>query len=342
MLFQHITSFLIGFSIISSGLLTVTHLNCSQYKERFLSRLSGLSLLVGLAALQFTHYLFLQGDSSLVHSKLYTLLLYIVAPAFYFFSRDFLKVASSYHPLLFLHALPLVAGLFLPRQFALPLAFFIGTGYVIWLSQIVYSLREQRKRFKMEIFALAAMFVVALMVLLLGVALPLISETFFYTTYAILIGLSFFVAVFTLLQFPNITTEVTEAAQAVYATSTLNKVDGNALELKLRQLMEVDKLFVDETLSLSKLADQLEISSHQLSELINTRFRKSFSQLIREYRVKEAKQLLINEPKASVLSIGLSTGFTSQSNFYSAFREITGVAPGNYRKNCLKQTADKS
>jgi AraC-like DNA-binding protein len=33
-----------------------------------------------------------------------------------------------------------------------------------------------------------------------------------------------------------------------------------------------------------------------------------------------------------VLSIGLCVGFTSQSNFYEAFREIEGSTPGQYRK----------
>jgi len=313
-------------------LLAVTHFSCNKYKEKLLSRLAGFALLLGLAALQYAHFNFLQGDSSLIHSKIYSGLLFTVAPAFYFFSRDVLKVENSYHPLLLLHALPLVGGIFLPREYALPLAFFIGTGYVVWLTQIVYTLREQRKRFKAELVALAAIFLVALMVLLLGIALPLISENFFYITYAILIGLAFMVAVFTLLSFPNITEDVAEAAQVAYATSTLNNIDSDAMELKLRQLMEAEKLYTQETLSLSILAEQMEISTHQLSELINTRFEKSFSQLVREYRVNEAKRMLIDEPKASVLSIGLSTGFTSQSNFYTAFRDITGMAPGNFRK----------
>ena len=313
-------------------MLAVTHFSCNKYKEKLLSRLAGFALLLGLAALQYAHFNFLQGDSSLIHSKIYSGLLFTVAPAFYFFSRDVLKVENSYHPLLLLHALPLVGGIFLPREYALPLAFFIGTGYVVWLTQIVYTLREQRKRFKAELVALAAIFLVALMVLLLGIALPLISENFFYITYAILIGLAFMVAVFTLLSFPNITEDVAEAAQVAYATSTLNNIDSDAMELKLRQLMEAEKLYTQETLSLSILAEQMEISTHQLSELINTRFEKSFSQLVREYRVNEAKRMLIDEPKASVLSIGLSTGFTSQSNFYTAFRDITGMAPGNFRK----------
>jgi len=333
---ENITSLLIGFSIISAGLLAATHLNCNEYKGKLLSRFSGFSLLLGLAALQYIHFTFLNGDSRYIHSSIYTALLFIVAPAFYFFSREFLKVQNSAHPIAFLHLLPLVIGLLLSRQYALPLAFFVGTGYVLWLAFIVYKLRAQRSRFKVELFALAAMFVVALLVLLLGIILPFISEEFFYTTYSILIGLTFIVAVFTLLQSPDITSEVAEAAQAVYATSTLKNLDCNALELKLRQLVEVEKMYIDETLSLSMLAGQLGINTHQLSELINTRFEKSFSQLIREYRVNEAKRMLIAEPKASVLSIGLSTGFTSQSNFYLAFRDITGMAPGNYRKKGLK------
>jgi AraC-like DNA-binding protein len=329
---QNITLLLIGFSIFSALLLALTHLNCSEYNGKFISRIAGLLLLGGLALLQVAHFRFLQGDSGFVYSTFYVALLFTVAPAFYFFSRDVLKVDNIYHPALFLHAIPLMIGIFLPRDFALPLAFFIGTGYVFWLAMIVYALRLQRKRFKLELIALAAMFTVAFMVLLLGVVLPLVSDSFFYTTYAGLIGLTFLVATYTVIRFPNISTEVNEAAQAAYAISTLKNEDTNALELKLKQLMEVEKLYSQETLSLSLLADQMKINTHQLSELINTRFEKSFSQLVREYRIEEAKRLLIEEPKSSVLSIGLSTGFTSQSNFYTAFREITGTPPGNYRK----------
>ena len=41
--------------------------------------------------------------------------------------------------------------------------------------------------------------------------------------------------------------------------------------------------------------------------------------------------MLLEEPGASVLSVGMNVGFTSQSNFYDAFREITGTTPGKFR-----------
>jgi len=48
---------------------------------------------------------------------------------------------------------------------------------------------------------------------------------------------------------------------------------------------------------------------------------------VRQHRVAAAQAMLRAEPDASVLSVGLSVGFTSQSNFYAAFREIVGSVP---------------
>ena len=39
--------------------------------------------------------------------------------------------------------------------------------------------------------------------------------------------------------------------------------------------------------------------------------------------------MLLAEPSASVLSVGLNVGFSAQSNFYEAFREIEGMTPGS-------------
>ena len=94
-----------------------------------------------------------------------------------------------------------------------------------------------------------------------------------------------------------------------------------------------EKVYLDEGLNLSRLADMLDISSHQLSELINTEFGVSFPRYIRQYRVEEAKRLLVQEPDASILSISMMTGFRSQSSFYAAFRDETGHAPGRYRSS---------
>ena len=95
--------------------------------------------------------------------------------------------------------------------------------------------------------------------------------------------------------------------------------------------MQQETVYTQSDLDLPGLAKAVGLSSHQLSELINSRLGKNFSRYLREHRVEAAQKMLLNEPSASVLSVGLSVGFTSQSNFYDAFREITGMTPGKFR-----------
>jgi len=330
--------FLCGFSVLSALLLIFTHLDTNKRSEqcKWPSRLAGVVLLLGLAIMQMIHYDFLANHGDWVTSKFYVCLLFLVSPAFYFFIRNVLRVEQEFKLKHISLLLPAVISLFLPTSIGQILAFVFGTGYVSWLAYSIYSLRAQRSRFKLELVALMAVAFLAFSVLIIGILIPVISDTVFYTSYASIIGLSFIVIVYTLLRFPDVAEEVVEAVEAAYSTSTLNKLDSDALVLKLRQLLEVEKMYVEDSLSLSLLAKKMDITNHQLSELINTRFKKSFSKLLREYRITEAKRMLLDEPSASVLSIGLSTGFTSQSNFYTAFKEITGMAPGNFRKTHLK------
>ncbi|HIO92458.1 MAG TPA: AraC family transcriptional regulator [Leucothrix mucor] len=339
---QTLAILLIGLSIFSAVLLAIAHLDCSEYQDKFLSRIAGLLLLTTLAGLQFSHYQFIAGDISWVKSPFYTLLLFIVAPSFYFFSRQILKIkpASSKKMLLvliILHFFPALLGFFIHQNISLPLAFLIGSGYVIWVATMIYKLRGQRSRFKQEILAMAVLFFIALAVIFIAFMEYFTASNTFYLLYSILIGGAFFIADLTLLRSPNITAEVEEAVHATYASSTLTHIDCDTSLEQLQGLMDNEQIYTNENINLSEVAEILKLSPHQLSELVNSKLNKGFSRYIREYRIAAAKRQLIEEPKASVLSIGLSVGFTSQSNFYNAFKEITGSAPGQFRKQQKSQ-----
>lgn len=322
----------IGFSLGTAALLIAGNLLQKQEPFRFTSKLAGFFLIAGLAAIQCLHLGYLLGQSAGVDSVVYLLLLYCIAPCFYFYSRRLLIAAADYSWLDILHSLPLLFCLTLPYNLALPFAFIVGSGYLLWLAKTVYFLRGQRQRFHLELLALGTLFAIAIAVILLGFIWPLLSKADFTNAYSVLIGLAFFAVALTLLRFPSITADVSEAVQAAYAESTLKNVDKAAMLSRLNALMHEDKLYTLETLNLAMLAEQLGLNQHQLSELINTEFHQGFSRYIRQQRIEEAKRLLLSDPNASVLSIGLSVGFSTQSNFYAAFRDITGVAPGQYRK----------
>lgn len=322
----------IGFSFGAALLLVAGNLLQSRESLFWPARCAGFVLIAGLVTIQTAHLAWLTQAFDVLHAAAYWVALYLVAPSFYFFSRHLLQADVQYRWRDLLHASPLPLCPLLPQPLAVPGAFLLGSAYLIWLAHAVYRLRAERRRFRLELVALATLFAIAVAVLLLGFIWPLLATADFIQAYSILVGLAFFAVTLTLLRFPAITADVAEAVQAAYAESTLKNVDKPKKLAELERLMRQDKLYRLDTLNLALLAEQLTLSQHQLSELINTEFRQGFSRYIREQRIEDAKQLLVTEPEASVLSIGLTVGFSTQSNFYAAFREIVGMAPGQYRK----------
>jgi AraC-like DNA-binding protein len=269
-------------------------------------------------------------------------LVFAVAPTFYLFSKPILTADTEANWSSLIHVLPLLVAPLLSFTVALPLAFVIGLAYLVWLGRKVYALRAQRQAFRQELYILGGVFIVGCIALIAGLILPSFNESLFIRLYASTIGLAFFLVNFALSLMPRLSNEVTEAARTTYAISTLTNVDCEAALVQLGNLLDQKALFKDPELDLAGLAKQLKLSSHQLSELINTRLGKSFSRYIREYRVEAAEDLLVERPSMPVLTVGLEVGFTSQSNFYEAFKEITGMSPGQYRKINLSQRAPKT
>ncbi len=330
---QLVTHWSVGFSLLSLLLLWLVYwVVYGGLEKSWLSRTACTVMVLSIAMIQWVHSMSLQHDGSVFSSRIYLLLLFVSAPAFFLFSREVLQADTRIHPMLLLHLLPAMVFPWLDGAVAVPIAFAIGCGYAAWLSQMAWRLREQRRNFRVEMAAFIGMAAVAALILLVGLAAPWMGEKWYVIAYANLTAAVLFSMLFLVLRFPEIGQKTADAVAASYAVSTLKNADCDRLVNKLKNLLGEEKIYRDENLSLAMLAEQLEVTPHQASELINTQFKMGFSRLVREYRVEEAKRQLRDEPKASVLSIGLAVGFSSQSNFYTAFREITGETPGQFRK----------
>ena len=301
----------------------------------------GLVLLVALAGVQISNFTWLYLDQDWVVTVPYRMAQFAVAPAFFLFSLPLLRPLSqsTFRPALILHALPVLVFPFFPERVSLPMVFIVGAGYLVWLARSLYAIRQGRAYFHQEIILLGGVFVIAIGVSLVGLLQISLPDKLFFSLYAVSIGLAFLLVQIALGLRPQLSVEVSEVVQATYSNSTLGNIDCDAMLFKLEEMMKTDKVFVDSELSLSSLAFKLELSAHQLSELMNSRLGKGFSRYLREQRVSAATAMLCNEPSVSVLAVGLSVGFTSQSNFYEAFREIEGTTPGQYRKVNSKAVA---
>ncbi len=325
---------LAGFSLFSALGLSLTHFRGETYRDLPAARTMGLILLLALGSLQISHFLWLYLDLPWVATLPYRITLFTVAPAFFLFSQPLLgpREPSRIRRAQLWHAAPVLLSPFLPGGIALPLAFIVGAGYLLWLARSLHALRRERARFRLEMLLLGGVFFIALGVSVLGLIQTMLPEKLFFSFYAISIGLAFFLVQTTLGLRPQLSTEVSEAVQTAYVGTTLARVDCEAALSRLDALMRTGRLYAEMDLSLPRLAQRLELSPHQLSELMNVRLGKGFSRYLREQRINAAKAMLCDEPSASVLSVGLSAGFSSQSSFYEAFREIEGMTPGQYRK----------
>jgi transcriptional regulator GlxA family with amidase domain len=121
-----------------------------------------------------------------------------------------------------------------------------------------------------------------------------------------------------------------------YERSHLSNVDINKLEADLRQAMEIDRVYRDSTISLKLLAEHIDVTLHQLSEYLNKYHNKNFNTYVSEFRVKDAKELLLKYDWRTTLSIAFEVGFNSNSSFNRCFKLITGTSPGQFRKDAGK------
>jgi len=121
-----------------------------------------------------------------------------------------------------------------------------------------------------------------------------------------------------------------------YQKTGLKSDENKRIYNELKQLLEGQAVYQDNTISLSKLAKQIHTSSHALSQVINENFQQTFFELIGHYRIEKAKRLLLSEPETKVSDIAFEVGYNSLSAFNSAFKKFTNLTPSQYiRQNKL-------
>jgi AraC-like DNA-binding protein len=128
-----------------------------------------------------------------------------------------------------------------------------------------------------------------------------------------------------------------------YNSSPIIEVNKDAYLQKICHSMEKDMLFLDPTLTLDKLSDILGINRFYISQVINEKLGKNFSDFVNAYRVEKTKALLFSEKghQYTLLAIAFESGFNSKTSFNAVFKKHTGLTPSAYKKANLLKMAEK-
>lgn len=114
---------------------------------------------------------------------------------------------------------------------------------------------------------------------------------------------------------------------------TLNNIEQQVKdEALIRQKLETQKAFLDDTLTLEDFANSLQLPKKYVSDLINQRFGYTFREMVNHYRVEEAKKIMSSGDDHSngLIQIGLRSGFNNKVSFYRTFKRFTGKSPSDY------------
>jgi AraC-like DNA-binding protein len=114
-----------------------------------------------------------------------------------------------------------------------------------------------------------------------------------------------------------------------------NKEEVLILSQKLEKIMIEKELYKDPNLSLRDLSKEVNMSSHQLSQFLNTNLGKNFTSYINEFRINNACEIIASNNKLTLESVGYDVGFNSKSTFFAAFKKHTGTTPLNYQLQFL-------
>ena len=110
---------------------------------------------------------------------------------------------------------------------------------------------------------------------------------------------------------------------------------------RLLRYMEEEKPYLEFELTLGDIARELSIPQKELSQVINERLNKNFCTFLNEYRIREARRLLLEntDKKLSVLDIAYESGFNCKTSFNVVFKKHLQMTPTQFRKTHYRQAA---
>lgn len=113
-------------------------------------------------------------------------------------------------------------------------------------------------------------------------------------------------------------------------------IDDPLLSSKLQTLMEEQKVYKKEGLTIRELATLMNEQEYRLRRLINGQLGfRNFNDFLNQYRINDACEILSDptQTRKTILEIAYDLGYQSIGPFNKAFKDLKGVTPTAYRKS---------
>ncbi len=306
-----------------------------------------------------------------IFEDLINLPIFLLAPALFLSVSYFTNPQKKFRQIDYLHFLPFVLFLFLPILFfvftseltikndlqangdwiGLTIVILLFTQILAYTFFSLFKIHQHQQHIRLFASATQTIDLAWLQYFLYGVAFLVLlwmSEVFFsgnnqYAYLGYFVGV-FYLAYFALKQeeiYPFTDKETLEIIEVIEEIKLIEEkrqslfpnFDLLAEKSRLIELMRTAKPYLDNELSLPKLAQMLDISTHELSFLLNGGFEENFYEFVNRYRVEESKHLLKDAKfqHLNMVGIAFEAGFNSKTAFNTTFKRMTGQTPSEFR-----------
>lgn len=289
--------------------------------------------------------------------NLWQFLTLLVGPSLYFYLKDTFKEDYSFKEAALHYLIPTLSGLATLPVFLANFGIQTGmsndvflisssptllTGHLLFYALLIYAMTKNEWQVDSNIKVWTRV-----------VSWGMILYTLAFLSYFVLVGCSFFnpewdyaissvmalsilaVAYMGLVQKRVFSSEPIGHFLPVkkYQTSSLTESASASIKRRMERLLNEEQVFKENELRLADLATYLDISRHQLSQVINEHYGVNFFELINKYRVEHVKRLLADPSYKhyTVIQIAYEAGFNNKASFNRYFKREIGMTPSAYR-----------
>lgn len=117
------------------------------------------------------------------------------------------------------------------------------------------------------------------------------------------------------------------APKETYQYKDLSKIDFDTVQNAIVSFYQESHIYLDEEFTLDLLSSHLKISKANLSITFNKHLHTNFHEYTNRNRIQHFKQILSEDPSASVIDLAFQCGFKSKSTFYKYFKKEFDCLP---------------
>lgn len=162
-----------------------------------------------------------------------------------------------------------------------------------------------------------------------------VSEVLFNSTLLVMTLYLGYFQIKTIARYLKITQTVNSAAVPAITRETEEDATRlNDLFNELDTLIDAERLYLKEDLTLYELGQRMALNPKYLSQAINFQEDLNFNKFINQKRIRHAADMIRNTSfdGLSMEGIAMESGFRSKSTFNTAFRAVMGCTPSEYKK----------